>query len=361
VTNEWIYHHLHQGMVIVINNATLSRKKQLLPFVSTGMVKWSIPSCRWTISLEPNEWLFSPRLDTIPAEYDGISLTVQSLYPSRTLSKMSSVVYETRHASASTEILVPGKNVYPAPMTLVRYNATPRHTLAMYHDFATHYHRPLLNLIIYNPSSPYEQRFYSILSSYLATIPYLTYYFIALREQMEPVMIEHDIMYIAGKENMLPGVLEKTIKALTHCMTIPFTYFIRSNISTWIHYEKFPFSELLYHSIDYTSTSILRVYLPSSMYQVGWKHIGTRYAQGTNIILSRRAATYLVEQQALLDYQVIDDLAIHNVVSQAYGLVSIQSTLCTNLPYETTFTYRHKSDNRDQDVNDMKKHIERYR
>ena len=99
----------------------------------------------------------------------------------------------------------------------------------------------LLNLIIYNPSIPYEKSFYKILSSYLKTVPFIHAYFISYRNQINEIEIEDDILFINGNETMIPGVLSKTITALRYCvheLHIPFNYFIRSNISTWIDFDK---------------------------------------------------------------------------------------------------------------------------
>lgn len=227
----------------------------------------------------------------------------------------------------------------------------------------------LLNLIIYNPSIPYEKSFYNILSPYLKTIPFIKVYFISYRNQVNEIEIENDILFINGNETMIPGVLNKTISALKYCvehLDIQFDYFIRSNISTWIDYDKFPFWELVHRKLHYTSSSVLRVLYPSVFYKVGILNIGLLYAQGTNIILSHEATLYLLKHSSELDFNTIDDVAIGKIFSNIYPIVNLSTTqyeqgnILSIIQYEidNVFTFRYKSDNRYEDVENMKRDIE---
>jgi hypothetical protein len=364
---EWIDHHIHQGITVVIPHASFYKQKQLLPHVQSGMLRFSIPKSRWCIKSASNEWLFSPsgllqEVMNIPAEYNGIDTKVISLYPSLPITNQLSLIQESTNGTEQNETIVAGTHRYPSTFVRLRYHSHPiqgKETI-VYNDFSTHYQRPILHLIIYNESSSYERGFYNVLSPYLQTIPFVKAYFITFREQPEPIMIEHDIMYVQGVENMIPGVLDKSIQALEYCVNqqIPFDYFVRSNISTFIHYQRFPYNELVTNGLHNTSTSVLRVYLPSSMYQVGIKHIGFRHSQGTNIILSKEATMYLLKHKNKLDRTVIDDIAINLVVQEKYPIIPLRAKQCTSIPDEHTFTYRYKTDDRDRDVERMKRLVE---
>ena len=373
VSLEWIEHHIQQGITVIMPQASFYKQKQLLPHVKSGMLRFTIPSTqhtksRWCIKSASNEWLFSPNgslqqeLANIPLEYDGIQTKVISLYPSRPITNQLSLIHEATNGTEQDETIVDGTHPYPSTFVRLRYHSYPIQgtEIIVYKDFSKHYKRSILNLIIYNESSSYEREFYKVLSPYLQTIPFVKTYFITFREQSKPIMIEKDIMYVQGKENMIPGVLDKSIQALEYCVNqnIPFDYFVRSNISTFIHYERFPFIELVSNTtLHNTSTSVLRVYLPSSTYQVGVNHIGFRHSQGTNIILSREATLYLLEHKNKLDRTVIDDIAINLVVQEKYPIIPLRATQCTSTPDERTFTYRHKTDDRERDVKMMKRLI----
>lgn len=112
-----------------------------------------------------------------------------------------------------------------------------------FHDIPSY---PIVNLIIYNESSPHERRMKDSLSRYLSTVSYVTPFFITLRDQDQEYVKEHDVLYIKGNESFCPGILIKTIKAMNYVMTtgISFTYLVRSNISTAINFSLFPYKEI---------------------------------------------------------------------------------------------------------------------
>ena len=165
-----------------------------------------------------------------------------------------------------------------------------------------------LNLIIYNPHSEYERKMKDILHSYLKTVPDLTFYFITSRPQYQTIEIDKNehILYVQGEENYIPAILIKTMKALEYTRELSYDYMIRSNISTVIDWSKFPTSEIKEHG--YSSTNII------------WFIPDLPFAQGSNIILNRETTHYLIDHEPKLDYTIIDDVAIAQVLPKPYQI-----------------------------------------
>jgi hypothetical protein len=205
----------------------------------------------------------------------------------------------------------------------------------------------LLNLIIYNPSSSHEQEMKSILTPYLEKVPRLTFYYIAFRNQSEAIIVDEQdhTIWVKGTEGFIPGILEKTMVAMKHLRERPYDYLIRSNISTVINWSNFPTEEIKDHG--YSSANVLR-FLP-----------GLPFAQGTNIILRRDRAEYLMDHEKEMDWTIIDDVAIAQLLIPL-GIYQLELPIQVNSETPYGFVYRNRTDgNRGEDVARMKRLVER--
>ena len=94
----------------------------------------------------------------------------------------------------------------------------------------------ILNLILYSDSNEYNQM-RDELRNYLI-IKKIKYYFYCFDNKIESDYIfDDDILRIKGDESYLPGILDKTIKAITITSNIDYKYLVRSNISTIIDFD----------------------------------------------------------------------------------------------------------------------------
>jgi GR25 family glycosyltransferase involved in LPS biosynthesis len=218
-----------------------------------------------------------------------------------------------------------------------------------------------LNIIIYNENEDYERLMKIELETYLKRFNNVIFYFVTYREQNQDIMIENNCIYINGKEGFVPQCLDKTIIAIDYCLNqlnIDFDFLIRSNISTVINFNKFPYQ-----------LPLTKCYSSASIYKLNWLDIpfginknnfnilrGTEYAGGTNIIMSKDVVEYLLSYQNELDRTVIDDVSIGFLLNKKYKLIEIKQykKFIENKIDKDAFIIRNKSKNRYDDVKRMK-------
>ena len=223
----------------------------------------------------------------------------------------------------------------------------------------------ILNLIIYNENEEYERQMKHELQIYLKQFQNnVVFYFIAYRQaQKDDITIEGNCIYIKGKEGFIPQILDKTVIALQYCiknLNINFDFFVRSNISSVINFNLFPINELDNVNV-YTGAYILKLNWLDPPYGINSQNIhklkGLKYSSGTNIIMSKDVAEYLVEHQHQLDRTLIDDVSIGVLLSTQYKIVELEKSnkFVVNTIDKDAFVIRNKSENREDDVSRMRK------
>jgi hypothetical protein len=117
---------------------------------------------------------------------------------------------------------------------------------------------------------------------------------------------EEQMLEIQGSESYIPGVLDKTIKAIRICLELfDFDILIRSNISSILN-------------IDYLQKQLSQRNNLTNLYggypiQCNSSELNifnVYFASGTSIVLSRDLCQTLVNDHCKLHYTVIDDVAI---------------------------------------------------
>jgi len=207
----------------------------------------------------------------------------------------------------------------------------------------------ILNIIIYHPESSHERDMKNILARYLETQSHVTFYFVAFRPQSEEVIEEDHVLYFQGKEGFVPEILNKTMLALRYALSKgDYSYIVRSNISTIINYRLFPYEAIDKHG--YCSTEVFDVWrLDVPFGIVDERYFKIKYAQGTDIFLSREVAQYLIDHDGELNRTVIDDVAI-GILLQPFPIHQLSPRLMYNGSYQPNqFTYRQKMDDRRQE------------
>lgn len=241
--------------------------------------------------------------------------------------------------------------------TIHEYHSFDRVYKERYNDS---YKEHVVLLILYNPNSDYEQIMKGHLTTYLETVKNITFYFIAFRDQHDHLTIDTNshCMFFKGTEGFMPNILQKTLHALEYTLAnIPFTYIIRSNISTVIDMSHFPYNEMI--GKDYASgwTFTLNWLNPFSGIH-DRRLFGLRFASGTNIILSRNAVQYIIDHKHNVDETIMDDVAIGLLLSTSpYNLHQLSNIVEINQVTSThplhRLAYRHKSKDRMEDAEMM--------
>ena len=194
----------------------------------------------------------------------------------------------------------------------------------------------------------------------------IDHYFYCYKKDMdEDHMITDNMIYIKGNESFIPGILDKTLKALEVIYNKEYDYIIRSNISTVINYDelykyleagKIDYGGPLYYISNYID-------LDAGMTEEkNKKYKNCHFVSGCCVVFSKIAIKILIDNQGLINsYGLIDDVAIgiylhlnhaDNVRRQKIGNDSYSFNNKVFKP--DVIMYRNKSDDRSKDVVNMK-------
>ena len=252
----------------------------------------------------------------------------------------------------------------------------------------------LLNIIIYTKTIPYEIEMKKILEEHHKNYQTnIKYFFITFDEfQIEDVVLENEnTISFKGKDSLVPGVLDKTIRGfdyIVNILNIDFDYLIRSNISTVIDFNYFPLLELKLKNAQYAGGKLWDVTIIDAtsgitnidVEKVRKDRIQQKYTQpqlneihtfvsGACYILSNKAIKYILDNQSKFDYDVIDDVAIGLLISSHFKPYELDNKmLCLgdesfSITSETSgliyyngvkkFIFRNKSNDRSKDITRM--------
>lgn len=148
--------------------------------------------------------------------------------------------------------------------------------------------------------------------------------------------IEHDIylddnentIFIKGYESLIPGVLDKTIKAIEYCINnFKFDYLLRTNMSSFIILNKLH-SYCLNNSIDCGGHISFCNKDPQFVN-------GRQFISGSGILLSNNACKYLIENKNIINYKIDDDVEISSVLKEKYDFSYIKrNDKIINIPFD---------------------------
>jgi hypothetical protein len=171
-----------------------------------------------------------------------------------------------------------------------------------------------------------------------------------------------------GVETLVPGVLEKTLKAFewvkrNYCIS-EYEYIVRSNISTIINFDKL-INILSRNEFNYGSGRkfiLNRIDIPSGI--VDNSLFGLKYCSGTSIILKNDLFNFIVDNREKINLKFIDDVSIGLFLRDNYnGLVyssglenyfvfTDKMEVLKNIDYhlKNAIFFRNKSYNRYNDI-----------
>lgn len=216
----------------------------------------------------------------------------------------------------------------------------------------------ILHLVLYSKSTLYD-RMYELTRQYYELLQakhkskfhletYYYYYDSELEEEKENTIVKlNDRLCLRGTESLIPGCLEKTMSVFQYFQEdlSNFDYVVRSNVTTLIDFPK-----LAHYLIENPRPNLL-----SSAFHK-WK--GETYPSGIAIIMRPDIFKWLLSHDGLVDHTLIDDKALglamnkyEKIVKQSIGLK------CDNLDQlrADVIFYRNKSQNRETDVQNIKK------
>jgi len=225
----------------------------------------------------------------------------------------------------------------------------------------------ILNLVLYSKGDSYDKmynitkKFYSKFYPQVKTIYYL------FDDSVTTPTFKDDILLIPGKESYLPGILDKTIKAIELTKDIDYDYLLRSNISTIVNFKMFLKYLTINRNIDYGGSWMLTHIRKGFRDPLNGinddRYDGLNFISGTGIVMSKKAIRNLLENKNKIDYSIVDDVSIGNFFQNNTNIkpFSFDSTVS----YEKDLTrdpnsidlniifYRNRSLDRKNDVKNM--------
>jgi len=144
----------------------------------------------------------------------------------------------------------------------------------------------------------------------------------------DTVEFDRDTMtiYVKGDENYIPGILNKTVEAI-RAIGLEYDFVWRTNLSSVLDFDG-----LLRYCRGQNSHSggggLRQVFYAG---YTGLADVATnkgidsniRFASGSGFLLSREAVQYLIDNEAMLRRDLIDDVAIGALLEPRFGIVHL--------------------------------------
>ena len=158
----------------------------------------------------------------------------------------------------------------------------------------------IIILIIASDDNESYIKMQQIWKKYMNNHPNIKSFFIKNKLDIEQDIIideKENTIYVKNEESYIPGILQKTIKSFEYCLQkFEFDYIYRTNLSSFIDLNK-AYHFLENNKVDYGSCCLDI-------------HIDLHFASGCGFILSKKMVNILINNQNLINYKIIDDVAI---------------------------------------------------
>jgi len=230
----------------------------------------------------------------------------------------------------------------------------------------------LLTLILYSESEEYI-KMYNIMREYYRFLMDrldMLYLFYCFKDIDEDYKLEDDILYIKGEESYLPGILDKTIKAIDYFKNNNYDYIIRVNISTILNYELL-LNLLNKYKFDFCGNVLTVCKNDEKAGLIDNKYFDEVMVGGSCMIFSKSAYKYLLDNNDNIDYTVIDDISISVLLNKKFKPMDLNKFYVlndTNIStiklysldrtyHKSILYYRNKSCSRDFDIYFMENNI----
>jgi hypothetical protein len=223
-----------------------------------------------------------------------------------------------------------------------------------------------VNLVLYSDDREYNQMKEITEKYYKKFENVTTIYYKFDKDISDKYKMEGNLLKIKGTESYLPGILDKTLKAMEYVVNNKYDcdYLVRSNISTIVDFELLD-KELTKKPIEYGGGLINELkMIDKNGGIVDETYFGLKYVSGTAIVFSKNTLDQVIANRDKINYKIIDDVAIGLLMrdelkkpAEQVGsfLIVSDSNISDKKPY---VFYRNRSSNRQTDVKNMKIIIE---
>jgi len=141
---------------------------------------------------------------------------------------------------------------------------------------------------------------------------------LSLKDRFE-LDVANKTLYVRGDECLIPGILHKTVEALSFFLGSgnEYDYVWRTNLSSVLDFAGLE---------KYLSAISLTKSLYAGYIGLGSLNNGssTFFASGAGFLMSRDVAMYLVENKEFLRWDIIDDVAIGALLEPRFGLKHLE-------------------------------------
>ena len=223
-----------------------------------------------------------------------------------------------------------------------------------------------INLVLYSDDKEYNEMKEITQKYYKKFENVKTMYYKYDEKMNEEYLMEGDVLKIKGKETYVPGILEKTVKAMEYVENDEYDYLVRSNISTIVDFKLLD-EELKKTPIEYGGGLINN--LQKLDVNAGIKdntHFGLNYVSGTAIIMSKNTLKEMIKQKDKIDYKMLDDVSIgllmrflkkEPVLVKEGSFLMVyegEENIIKNISNKSYIFYRNRNPDRKTDVKQMR-------
>ena len=129
--------------------------------------------------------------------------------------------------------------------------------------------------------------------------------------------IANKTLFIRGDECLIPGILHKTVEALSYFLSFDYDFVWRTNLSSVLDFEG-----LQRYLGTINLSGFYGGYVGKALKPDGLER-DIFFASGAGFLMSRDVAEYLVLNKDSLRWDLIDDVAIGALLEPRYGIVPI--------------------------------------
>jgi hypothetical protein len=173
----------------------------------------------------------------------------------------------------------------------------------------------IIVLIIASDDWPQYIEMEKLWRTYMNNHPNIKSYFIKCNPGLEInayIKEDENTIYIKQEETYRPGILSKTIESIDFFLkNTNFDYIYRTNLSTVLDLHKL-YEYVVTNKIDYGGVTAI------------CGDTKTPFISGSGFFISNNACQYLINNKTLIDYNIIDDVAIGMCLHKIYNFNPIQ-------------------------------------
>jgi len=166
----------------------------------------------------------------------------------------------------------------------------------------------LIVLVLANDNAEYNEM-QNLWRLYMNKHNYITSFFIKYKEDLiEDIVINDDVILIKGRETVIPGCLDKTVRSIEHLLkNMEFDFILRSNMSSVFDLSKL--YDKLNEKLSYAGF-------------IGYYNNNQKkYVSGAGILFNKETCIYLTNNKHMLNYNIVDDVAIGELLEKNENII----------------------------------------